>query len=329
MEPRALVAMVTGAANGIGRAIALRLRDDGFAVAAADIEAAAVTNAGAGTGTGTGPRFPADGTGAGAGVGTGTGTVTGIRGGTGTGTGPSVPAGTRAEAHAGAGINGTGAGAGAGPVAADATWGGADGGILPYAFDVADIDAHEAVLDRIEAELGELAVLVNVAGIFIPEQIAQLSIAAYRRQHAVMLDGPVWLARSAGLRMAARGYGRIVNVTSVHASNGETASLSYDTAKAGLEAATRTLAIELGPQGVLVNSVAPGFVRTRMSVVDGADELESQWFRQIYLEHGRLPLRRPAEPAEIAATVSHLVSSGNTYLTGQRIVVDGGLLVTF
>jgi NAD(P)-dependent dehydrogenase (short-subunit alcohol dehydrogenase family) len=80
---------------------------------------------------------------------------------------------------------------------------------------------------------------------------------------------------------------------------------------------------------VLVNSVAPGFTRTRMSVVDGADELESEWFRQIYLDHGRLPLRRAAEPAEIAATVSHLVSPGNTYLTGQRIVVDGGLLVTF
>jgi 3-oxoacyl-[acyl-carrier protein] reductase len=115
----------------------------------------------------------------------------------------------------------------------------------------------------------------------------------------------------------------------VHASNGEASSLAYDSAKAGLEAATRSLAIELGPRGVLVNSVAPGFVRTRMSVVDGADELESQWFRQIYVEHGRLPLRRAAEPAEIAAAVAHLISPDNTYLTGQRIVVDGGLIATF
>ena len=135
--------------------------------------------------------------------------------------------------------------------------------------------------------------------------------------------------REDGFAVAAADSGRIVNVTSVHASNGELASLAYDTAKAGLEAATRSLAIELGPAGVLVNSVAPGFTRTRMSVVDGVDELESEWFRQIYLDHGRLPLRRAAEPAEIAATVSHLVSPGNTYLTGQRIVVDGGLLVTF
>jgi NAD(P)-dependent dehydrogenase (short-subunit alcohol dehydrogenase family) len=246
MGPRAAVAVVTGAANGIGRAVALRLRDDGFAVAAADIE-------------------------------------------------PVEPA----------------------------------AGILPCPLDVADIARHDQVLERVEAELGPLSALVNVAGVFLPEKLEQLTPDAWRRQHAVMLDGPVWLARSAGLRMAARGSGRIVNVTSVHASNGEAASLAYDTAKAGLEAATRNLAIELGPRGVLVNSVAPGFVRTRMSVVDGVDELQSEWFRQIYLDHGRLPLRRAAEPAEIAAAVSHLVSSDNTYLTGQRIVVDGGLLVTF
>jgi NAD(P)-dependent dehydrogenase (short-subunit alcohol dehydrogenase family) len=129
--------------------------------------------------------------------------------------------------------------------------------------------------------------------------------------------------------MAARQFGRIVNITSVHATNGEAAFLAYDTAKAGLEAATRTLAIELGPCGVLVNSVAPGFVRTRMSIVDGRDETKSEWFRQDYLEHGRLPLRCAAQPAEIAATVSHLVPADNTYLTGQRVVVDGGLLSTF
>jgi 3-oxoacyl-[acyl-carrier protein] reductase len=206
---------------------------------------------------------------------------------------------------------------------------GAADGIMPCVLDVAELGEHERVLDRVEAELGPLFALVNVAGMFVPEKLEDLTLEAWRRQHAVMLEGPAWLARSAGLRMAARGSGRIVNVTSVHASNGETASLAYDSAKAGLEAATRNLAIELGPRGVLVNSVAPGFVRTRMSIVDGVDELGSEWFRQIYLDNGRLPLRRAAEPAEIAAAVSHLVSPDNTYLTGQRIVVDGGLLVTF
>jgi 3-oxoacyl-[acyl-carrier protein] reductase len=237
--------MVTGAANGLGRAIAARLRDDGFRVAGADIE----------------------------------------------------------------------------PVT--------DREVAAYHLDVADLDAHQAILDRIEQELGPLSALVNVAGISVPEPIDRLTVAAYRRQLAVMLDGPVWLARGAGLRMASRGTGRIVSITSIHSTNSEVGSLAYDCAKAGLEAATRALAIELAPGGVLVNSLAPGFVRTRMSIVDGVDELESSWFRDIYVSHGKLPLRRAAEPAEIAATVSHLVSAENTYLTGQRVVVDGGLTVTF
>jgi NAD(P)-dependent dehydrogenase (short-subunit alcohol dehydrogenase family) len=245
METGATVAMVTGAANGIGRAVAARLCDDGFLVAGVDIE----------------------------------------------------------------------------PVSADR-------GITAYYLDVADLDGHEGVLARVEEELGPLSALVNVAGISIPEPVDRLTLAAYRRQLAVLLDGPVWLARTAGLRMASRGAGRIVNVTSVHASVSEVGCLAYDAAKAGLEAATRTLALELGPRGVLVNSLAPGFVRTRMSVVDGVDELESDWFRDIYVARGRLPLRRAAEPAEIAAAVSHLVSPENTYLTGQRVVVDGGLTAT-
>jgi NAD(P)-dependent dehydrogenase (short-subunit alcohol dehydrogenase family) len=195
--------------------------------------------------------------------------------------------------------------------------------------DVAAIEGHQAVVERIAREHGPIEALVNVAGMFIPQAVRDLTPEAYRRQLGVMLDGPVWLARAAGLHMADHGGGRIVNITSIHATNSERTALSYDAAKGGLEAATRTLALELGPHGVLVNSVAPGFVRTRMSVVDGRDELETEWFRQGYVESGRLPVGRPAEAAEIAAVVAFLVSSDNTYTNGARIVVDGGLTVTF
>jgi 3-oxoacyl-[acyl-carrier protein] reductase len=195
--------------------------------------------------------------------------------------------------------------------------------------DVADIDGHERLIGSIAAEHGRIWGLVNVAGISIPEALADLTIASYRRQLAVMLDGPIWLARAAGLHMAEQGGGRIVNITSIHGMNSERTAISYDAAKGGLEAATRTLALELGEYGVLVNSVAPGFVRTRMSVVDGQDELETDWFRRGYVESGRLPVRRPAEPREMAGAVAYLVSPDNTYVNGARIVADGGLTVGF
>jgi len=195
--------------------------------------------------------------------------------------------------------------------------------------DVSDIERHDGLIEQIATDHGPVKALVNVAGMFIPEAVADLTPAAYRRQLGVMLDGPVWLARAAGLHMARNGGGRIVNVTSIHASNSERTALSYDAAKGGLEAATRTLALELGEHGVLVNSLAPGFVRTRMSVVNGVDELEGDWFKDNYVESGRLPVRRAAEPSEIAGVVSFLVSDDNTYTNGARIVVDGGLTVTF
>jgi NAD(P)-dependent dehydrogenase (short-subunit alcohol dehydrogenase family) len=237
------VAVVTGAANGIGSAVAARLREDGMLVVGLDIE-------------------PCE-------------------------TGPSVEA------------------------------------------DVAAIESHDSLIEQVAAEHGPVKAMVNVAGIFIPESVADLTPASYRRQLGVMLDGPIWLARAAGLHMARNGGGRIVNVTSIHASNSERTALSYDAAKGGLEAATRTLALELGEYGILVNSLAPGFVRTRMSVVNGVDELDGDWFKDSYVGSGRLPVRRAAEPSEIAAVVSFLVSKDNTYTNGARIVVDGGLTVTF
>ncbi len=203
------------------------------------------------------------------------------------------------------------------------------GDAASFQFDLAETERLDELLGTVEAEVGPLDVLVNDAGIFEPASAVDLELASYRRILAVNLDAPVFLARAAARGMSGRGYGRIVNVTSIHGEVGEENSLSYDIAKAGLNQATRTLAIELGRHGVLVNAVAPGFVATRMSVVDGENELESDWFRDVYLKYGKLPLRRPAEPADIASPVAWLASEDNTYLTGQVVTVDGGLTVTF
>jgi NAD(P)-dependent dehydrogenase (short-subunit alcohol dehydrogenase family) len=202
-------------------------------------------------------------------------------------------------------------------------------GVTSFEFDLAVTEQLDRLVDGVEDAVGPLDVLVNDAGIYEPAPAVDLALDSYRRVLAVNLDAPVFLARRVARGMVARGYGRIVNITSVHGEFGEETGLSYDVAKAGLNQATRTLAIELGRHGVLVNAVAPGFVATRMSVVDGKNELESDWFREIYLEYGKLPLRRHAEPWEIARHVAWLASEQNTYLTGQVVTVDGGLTVRF
>ena len=198
-----------------------------------------------------------------------------------------------------------------------------------FQFDLADTERLPALVDGVEAEHGPVEVLVSVAGVYEPARAVEMTLDSYRRVLAVNLDAPIVLAQRCGRGMAERGYGRILSVTSIHGEFGEELSLSYDASKAGLNGATRTLAIELGPQGVLVNALAPGFVRTRMSVVEGQDELESEWFKTVYIENRKLPLRRAAEPPEIAAHAAWLCSEENTYLTGQIVRVDGGVTVTF
>src|SRR5207244_7212324 len=165
-----------------------------------------------------------------------------------------------------------------------------------YRADLAELDALDGLVDRIEREAGPLDVLCSVAGTSAPRWAVDLDLASYRRVLAVNLDAPILLASRCGRRMADRGYGRILSITSIHGQRGEEQSLSYDVSKAGLEGGTRTLAIELGPHGVLVNALAPGFVSTRMSIVQGQNELEAEWFRTVYVGHRNIPRRRPAQP---------------------------------
>lgn len=177
--------------------------------------------------------------------------------------------------------------------------------------------------------VGDIDILVNCAGVAFGEQLVDLTWDKYDFQLRVNLHAPVFLMSLLGKKMAERGYGRILNITSIHAKLSEPMATAYDVSKGGLESATRTAALELGPQGVLVNAIAPGFVSTPMSVVDGKDELESDWFKTVYVKHAKLPLLRAAKPIEIAKHVAFLCSDQNTYLTGQVITVDGGLSARF
>jgi NAD(P)-dependent dehydrogenase (short-subunit alcohol dehydrogenase family) len=189
----------------------------------------------------------------------------------------------------------------------------------------ADNDAAAGAIDR----LGRVDILVNCAGVSSDALTIELDLAEYHRTLSVNLHAPVLLMRELCGPMRAAGYGRVVNVTSIHGRLSEAGSLAYDVSKAGLEAATRTAAIELAASGVLVNAIAPGFVATRMSIVNGVSELETDWFKTGYLRDGRLPIGRAADPADIAEMAVWLASGSNTYTTGQVVTVDGGLSARF
>jgi NAD(P)-dependent dehydrogenase (short-subunit alcohol dehydrogenase family) len=190
-------------------------------------------------------------------------------------------------------------------------------------------DRARAVAEATE-RLGGIDVVVNVAGIYRTGSIHDSGFDDWRPVWSVNLDAPLDLMRLTTPGMIAQGFGRIVNITSVHARFAQPASLAYDVAKAGLEAATRSASLDLARHGILVNAVAPGFVRTRMSLLDdGTDETDTPEFRATYLDSGKLPVGRGSLPYELAPMVALLSARDNTYLTGQTIIVDGGLTSTF
>lgn len=180
------------------------------------------------------------------------------------------------------------------------------------------------------AELGGIDVLVNVAGVYRSTPFGSSDVEDWRKVWAINLEAPLSLMSLAFESMKAQQFGRVVNITSVHANFSRQDALAYDVGKAGLEAATRSFALTGAEHGILANAVAPGFVRTQMSLnEEGVDEADTAEFRAQYVETGRLPLRRASMPNEIAEAVLWLSGRSNTYTTGQTLTVDGGLTATF
>jgi 3-oxoacyl-[acyl-carrier protein] reductase len=204
-----------------------------------------------------------------------------------------------------------------------------DMGVENVVIDLGDLPSLEVAIANVIKKYGRIDVLINVAGVSIPNTILELENDKYFKTLDVNLHAPVFLMKHVGKIMVAQSYGRIVNLTSIHGKLSEPTSTAYDISKAGLEAATRTVALEFAEYGVLVNAVAPGFVATRMSIVNGKDELESDWFKDVYIKNKRLPIARPAFPVEIAHVIAWLASHSNTYMTGQTLTVDGGLSARF
>jgi NAD(P)-dependent dehydrogenase (short-subunit alcohol dehydrogenase family) len=197
--------------------------------------------------------------------------------------------------------------------------------ICPGSYDNAD-QVH-TMTRTIKQEWNHVQALVNCAGVFATADPLEAPLELWREPFEVMINGAVLMTRMV-VPMMPDG-GRIIHVTSIHGERVEGGSSSYAMAKAALNHYCRSLALELAPRNILVNALAPGFVATPMSVVNGVDELETEGFRKNYVEGHHLPLKRAAQPQEIAGVAYFLAGPDASYITGQVITVDGGLTITF
>lgn len=206
-----------------------------------------------------------------------------------------------------------------------------DGGkAVGLVADVTGLTTAESMASCALEAFGGLHVLVNNAAYFERTDALTMSHSAWTRMTEVVYGAALRLSQAAAREMIRqRSGGRIVNVTSIEAHYVDPGACHYGSAKAALEQLTRCLAVELAPHDILVNAVAPGFMDTPMSIVDGVNELEGEAFRSWYVGRRKIPLARAARPEEVAEAVLYLASPLNTYVTGHSLVVDGGLTCTF
>lgn len=206
-------------------------------------------------------------------------------------------------------------------------------GIEAASVDIASEDSVAALASTLSHRYDRLDILVNNAAILDSTPTRDLTFARYRHVMDVNLDGALRMvmAMLPLLRTDSRPGRRIINIASIMGLRGSRDSLSYSTAKGGIVNLTRSLACDLGPEGILVNAVAPGFIDTQMAILpDGSGhEHDTAWFREVYLKHGKILLGRAGKPEDIAGPVAFLCSDDARYMTGQVLLVDGGVSATF
>ncbi|MFC6715085.1 SDR family oxidoreductase [Branchiibius cervicis] len=199
---------------------------------------------------------------------------------------------------------------------------GAGGRAVGIGCDVSDETAVRDAFDEVADRLGSADILVNNAGILRDNLIFKMSTDDWDQVMAVHLRGTFLCSRTAQRWMVEKKWGRIVNLSSTSAL-GNRGQVNYSAAKAGIQGFTKALSIELGPFGIRVNAIAPGFIETDMTRAT-AQRVGVDFDQMKAAAEQTIPLRRAGHPEDIASVASFLVGEDSAYVTGQVIYVAGG-----
>ena len=186
-----------------------------------------------------------------------------------------------------------------------------------YAVDVADYASCERCAAQIRSEIGPIDILINNAGITRDASFKKLDKGGWDAVLSTNLDSVFNMTKQWYEDMTTRGWGRIVNISSVIGSKGGFGQTNYAAAKAGMHGFTKSLALELARKGVTVNTVSPGFIATRMVMAVPEDVLKTKILPEI-------PVGRLGQPEEVAALIAYLCSEEAAFVTGANISINGG-----
>jgi acetoacetyl-CoA reductase len=186
-----------------------------------------------------------------------------------------------------------------------------------YECDVSDFDSAQACVSKIEQEVGPVDVLVNNAGITRDMTFKKMDKVSWDAVMGTNLDSVFNMTKPVCDGMVERGWGRIINISSVNGQKGAFGQTNYSAAKAGMHGFTKALALEVARKGVTVNTISPGYIGTKMVMEIPTEVLESKIIPQI-------PMARLGKPEEVAGLVAYLSSDEAAFVTGANIAINGG-----
>ncbi|MYN11396.1 acetoacetyl-CoA reductase [Pseudoduganella aquatica] len=186
-----------------------------------------------------------------------------------------------------------------------------------YPCDVADYDSAQACVAAIVKDIGPIDVLVNNAGITRDMTFKKMDKLNWDAVMSTNLDSVFNMTKPVADGMVERGWGRIINISSVNGQKGAFGQTNYSAAKAGVHGFTKALALEVARKGVTVNTISPGYIGTKMVMEIPQDVLDSKILPQI-------PMSRLGKPEEVAGLVAYLSSEEAAFVTGANIAINGG-----